>query len=63
MKRVSHRQQESEYSIAKTLALILNHAGFDAHAFLDGQDAVGSLEQAPARFADHRRGYAWYERR
>jgi DNA-binding response OmpR family regulator len=35
---------DDERIIAKTLALILNHAGFDAHTFFDGQDAVDSLD-------------------
>lgn len=29
--------------IANTLAIILNHAGYDAHAFCTGQEAVDSL--------------------
>jgi CheY-like chemotaxis protein len=36
---------DDEHVIASTLALILNHAGFEAHAFFSGQAAVDSLEK------------------
>ena len=36
---------DDEKAIASTLALILNHAGFDAHAFFGGQEAVDSLDK------------------
>jgi DNA-binding response OmpR family regulator len=36
---------DDERVIANTLALILNQAGFDAHAFFDGQEAVDSLDK------------------
>ena len=36
---------DDEELIANTLAIILNNAGFDAHAFYSGQDAIDSLEK------------------
>ena len=36
---------DDEELIANTLALILNKAGFDAHAFYSGQQAIDSLEK------------------
>jgi CheY-like chemotaxis protein len=36
---------DDEELIARTLALILNNAGFDAHAFYSGQEAIDSLEK------------------
>jgi CheY-like chemotaxis protein len=36
---------DDEKVIAATLAVILNNAGFDAHALFSGEDAVESLER------------------
>ena len=36
---------DDEELIANTLTLILNRAGFDAHAFYSGQEAIDSLER------------------
>ena len=36
---------DDEKVIATTLAVILNNAGFDAHALFSGQDAVDALER------------------
>jgi len=36
---------DDERTIARTLAIILNHAGFDAHPFFSGQEAVDSLDK------------------
>jgi CheY-like chemotaxis protein len=36
---------DDEKVIATTLAVILNNAGFDAHALFSGEDAVESLER------------------
>jgi CheY-like chemotaxis protein len=36
---------DDEQIIASTLAIILNQAGFVAHAFFSGQDAVDSLDK------------------
>ena len=36
---------DDEKVIATTLAVILNNAGFDAHALFNGQDAVNALER------------------
>jgi DNA-binding response OmpR family regulator len=36
---------DDERTIAKTLAIILNHGGFDAHPFFSGQEAVDSLDK------------------
>jgi CheY-like chemotaxis protein len=36
---------DDETVIATTLAIILNNAGFEAHAFFSGQEALDSLEK------------------
>jgi CheY-like chemotaxis protein len=36
---------DDEKVIASTLAIILKNAGFDAHAFFSGQEAVDSLDK------------------
>jgi DNA-binding response OmpR family regulator len=36
---------DDEHVIATTLATILNKAGYDAHAFFNGQDVVDSLDK------------------
>jgi DNA-binding response OmpR family regulator len=36
---------DDEQMIATTLTIILNKAGFDAHAFFNGQEAVDSLDK------------------
>jgi CheY-like chemotaxis protein len=36
---------DDETTIANTLAIILNHAGFDAHALFSGQEAVDALDK------------------
>lgn len=36
---------DDETVIATTLAIILNNAGFEAHALFSGQDAVNSLDK------------------
>jgi DNA-binding NtrC family response regulator len=36
---------DDERTIARILAIILNHAGFDAHAFFSGQEALDSLDK------------------
>lgn len=36
---------DDEKVIASTLAVILNNAGFEAHALFSGQDAIDSLER------------------
>jgi CheY-like chemotaxis protein len=44
MKRRVALVVDDERVIATTLAVILNNAGFDAHALFSGQDAVDALE-------------------
>jgi CheY-like chemotaxis protein len=36
---------DDEEMIASTLSIILNKAGYDAHAFFNGQEAVDSLDR------------------
>jgi CheY-like chemotaxis protein len=36
---------DDETAIASTLAIILNHAGFEAHALFSGQEAVAALDK------------------
>jgi CheY-like chemotaxis protein len=36
---------DDDQVVATTLAIILNKAGFDAHAFFSGQEAVDSLDK------------------
>ena len=36
---------DDETVIATTLAIILNNAGFEAHAFFSGQEAIDSLDK------------------
>ena len=44
-KRIVIRVVDDEKAIANTLAVILTHSGFEAHALFSGQEAIEALDK------------------